>query len=462
KIEAINELTIATGEPFDLTVRLNRADDGAERIVIVKGEAERVAGKVVAIVGVMRDVTSMVLLETELRAARDAAEASAAIKSDFMANMSHEIRTPLTAIVGFTSLLSARSDLDEAARTQVQRVASAGQALLSIVNDILDFSKLDAGQVEIKPRPVAPDQLLATAMDLFAPQAAEKDLALVFSAEGDLPSCLLIDPDRVRQILLNLIGNAIKFTEVGSVRVVAAYDAKASKLEVRVEDSGAGLTKAQQRKLFQRFSQVDASSTRRHGGTGLGLAISKGLAEAMGGEIGVRSRPGQGSVFYFRIAAPVAAPVAEITSPTLLTQDETPLDGSRLLVVDDNPVNRELVRAILSPIGVAVTDAVDGLAAIEAAKSTSFDVILMDIRMPGLDGPAAAAKIRKGVGPNRDIPILAFSADVDVAEFEGATSDFDGVVRKPISPGDLISTLSRCLQGDERAPNATGALGRQP
>ena len=411
------------------------------------------AGAPSEIIDVRHDVTSRVLLEVELRAARDAAEASAAIKSDFMANMSHEIRTPLTAIIGFTSLLAGRSDLHESAQTHVKRVAGAGQALLAIVTDILDFSKLEAGQVEIKPRPVAPEAVLAAALQLFAPQATAKNLALLFEIEGELPPGLQFDPDRVRQILLNLIGNAIKFTDAGFVRVVAAYDATAGQLEVRVEDSGPGLTRAQQRKLFQRFSQVDDSTTRRHGGTGLGLAISKGLAEAMGGAISVRSRRGQGSAFYFRIDAPVA----EILAPATLSPDEALLDGVRLLVADDNSVNRELVRAILTPLGVEVTDAIDGRTAVETALSTPFDVILMDIRMPGLDGPAAAAEIRSGADLYRDTPILAFTADIDVTAFEAGASVFDGVVSKPISPSELVTALSNCLQWDETGSQVAAA-----
>ncbi|WP_309606915.1 PAS domain S-box protein [Phenylobacterium sp.] len=401
------------------------------------------------VIDVRRDITAKVRLEAELRAAKTAAEDAAQVKSAFMANMSHEIRTPLTAIVGFTSLLAARADLDAAAQTQIRRVASAGQALLSIVNDVLDFSKLEAGQVEITPRPTAPGEALAEALDLFSPQAEAKGLALAFVTEGDLPAGLLIDADRVRQILMNLVGNAIKFTDTGEVRVVAAYNAPAyvggaGRLEIRVEDTGPGLTRAQTRRLFQRFSQVDASSTRRHGGTGLGLAICKGLVEAMGGEIGVRSRPGQGSVFHFTIAAPIA----DLAVAAPVGGDESLLDGARVLVVDDNAVNRELARAILSRIGVEVSEASDGLAAVEAAATTPFDAVLMDIRMPGLDGPAAVARIRAADGPNRDTPVLAFSADVDMAQFEGAASVFDGLVRKPISPHELVTALSRCLRWD--------------
>ena len=408
------------------------------------------------IIDVRRDVTAKVRLEAELRAAKVAAEDAAQIKSAFMANMSHEIRTPLTAIVGFTSLLAARSDLDAAARTQIRRVASAGQALLSIVNDVLDFSKLEAGQVEVKPRPTAPGETLSEVLDLFSVQAQAKGLALAFTADGELPACLSIDADRVRQILMNLIGNAIKFTDTGAVRVAAAYDVKAGRLKVRVEDTGPGLTKAQTRRLFQRFSQVDASSTRRHSGTGLGLAICKGLVEAMGGEIGVRGRLGEGSVFHFTIPAPIA----ELVAAAPIGEDETTLDGARVLVVDDNPVNRELARAILSRIGVEVSEASDGLAAVEAAATTPFDAVLMDVRMPGLDGPAAVARIRAGEGPNRDTPILAFSADVDMARFEGAAAMFDGLVRKPIAPLELVTALSRCLRWDEAdASIADAAVG---
>ena len=405
------------------------------------------------IIDVRRDVTAKVRLEAELRAAKVAAEDAAQIKSAFMANMSHEIRTPLTAIVGFTSLLAARVDLDEAAQNQVRRVASAGQALLSIVNDVLDFSKLEAGQVEIKPRPTAPGEALADVLDLFTPQAQARGLALALAADGDLPACLLIDADRVRQVLMNLIGNAIKFTDAGAVRLAAAYDHKGARLEIRVEDTGPGLTRAQTRRLFQRFSQVDASSTRRHGGTGLGLAICKGLVEAMGGEIGVRSRPGKGSVFHLT----VPAPIAELAAAAPVGDVETQLDGARVLVVDDNPINRELARAILSRIGVEVSEAGDGLAAVEACATTPFDAVLMDIRMPGLDGPAAAARIRAGDGPNCQTPILAFSADVDMARFEGAAGVFDGLVRKPIAPRELVTALSRCLQWDDAEASAPGA-----
>ncbi len=408
-------------------------------------------GVLVEFQDVIRDVTASVALDDDLRAARDAAEVAAAVKSDFMANMSHEIRTPLTAILGFTKLLSGRDDLDAEAAGHVQRVAGASQALLSIVNDILDFSKLEAGQVDISARPVDPSEVLAESLLLFSPQADAKGLALHFAAEG-LPDCVLIDPDRLRQILLNLIGNAVKFTETGSVRLAAGYDHHAQQLTVRVEDTGAGMADLEQRKLFQRFSQVDASSTRRHGGTGLGLAICKGLVEAMGGTIAVSSVPGAGSCFFFSLDAPRAV-ASSRRDPDAI--DIPSLDGVRTLVVDDNPMNRELARAILEHMGAEVAEAADGLAAIEAAQALPYDVILLDIRMPGLDGPGALGRIRDEPGPNQDVPILAFSADAGLESFEA--HGFDGVVSKPLDAATLVAAVARAVHWDSEDMEASHA-----
>lgn len=401
-------------------------------------------------VDVIRDVTAQVAQEVALEQATAAAEAAAAVKSEFLANMSHEIRTPLTAVLGFTGLLAERADLDGAARSQVERVASAGEALLSIVNDILDFSKLEAGQYEIHTRSVSPLRAAQDALGLFQVQAQARGLALEFVADGDLPDAVAMDPERFRQILLNLIGNAVKFTEKGAVRLTIRHDAAAALLHACVEDTGAGMTEAQQRALFQRFSQVDASSTRRHGGTGLGLAICKGLAEAMGGEIGVRSEPGRGSAFFFSIAAPEAE--AEAVAPQAAPQTLT-LEGLRVLVVDDNRLNRELARAILENLGADFTDAEDGLAGLEAAQSAAFDVILLDIRMPGLDGPATLKRLREETGPNQHIPVLAFSADAELERF--SDQGFDAVIRKPIEAMALVTTIIEALVAyEEKASQA--------
>lgn len=376
----------------------------------------------------------------QLAQARDAADAAMRVKADFIANMSHEIRTPLTAIVGYADRLARRTDLDEAVYKQVSRINTAGESLLSIVNDVLDFSKLEAGRVAIRPRAVDPASLVAGAVRFFEDQAAGKGLTLSLRADGPIPPSVLADPDRLHQILLNLIGNAIKFTDEGFVRVGMAYHAVAEQLEVRVEDSGPGLNKDQQEALFRRFSQVDASSTRRHGGTGLGLAICKGLVEAMDGEIGVDRAPGGGSVFHFRIAAPIV----EGGAATLLEDDSARLTGMRVLVVDDDPVNRDLVASILSPLGVKLTEAADGAAGVTSAATRRYDAILMDIRMPGLDGFAAASRIRNSNVPSWDTPILAFSANVDLEDFSTEGFTFDGLVRKPFTTGDLVAAVAAC------------------
>ncbi|MHB8284656.1 MAG: PAS domain S-box protein, partial [Caulobacteraceae bacterium] len=262
-------------------------------------------GEPVSVVSALRDVSMRRALENSLAESKNLAEAATVAKSEFLANMSHEIRTPLTAIIGFSGLLSVRSDLPEPARKMVQRLKGAGSALLSLVNDILDFSALEASLVTIEPRCVDLVMLAKDALLMLEPQAEAKSLTLGFQADAQMPGEVSVDPDRLRQILLNLIGNAVKFTDSGDVRVKLTYDQAHERAGFRVEDTGSGMDEAQRLRLFQRFSQVDPSSTRRHGGAGLGLAISKGLVEAMEGEIGVESIPGEGSAFYFYIHAPM-------------------------------------------------------------------------------------------------------------------------------------------------------------
>lgn len=236
-------------------------------------------------------------------------------------------------------------------------------------------------------------------------------------------------------MLLNLLGNAVKFTDTGSVtlRLTTGGD----RLGFAIADTGAGMDAEQTAKLFQRFSQVDSSSTRRHGGTGLGLAICKGLVHAMGGEIGVESTPGQGSTFHFEIPAPTAAGLAPSGEAFALG-----IAGVRVLVVDDNPTNRELARAMLEGLGAEVHDAIDGLNGVEAAQLLPYDVILMDMRMPRLDGPGATARIRSESGPNRNVPILAFSAGDPETTIPAG---FDGSISKPVTPTALLTAISNVL-----------------
>jgi CheY-like chemotaxis protein len=286
---------------------------------------------------------------------------------------------------------------------------------------------------------VDPTRLFHEAIRLFEDLAAAKGLALDFRTQGDLPAWLLLDADRVRQVLMNLIGNAVKFTDSGRVSLSARYDPEWGRLVARVEDSGPGLDAAQQAQLFRRFSQVDASPVQRFGGTGLGLAICKGLVEAMGGEIGVDSRPGAGSVFHFSIPASVVRG----ETPAVEAPIGHRIAGARVLLVDDDPSNRELAAGVLLPLGAEVVEAGDGQAGVAAAAGRPFDAILMDLRMPGLDGRGATAAIRGGHGPNRRTPIVAFSANL--GEPAEAPAGFDGFVRKPFSAEELTAAVAACL-----------------
>jgi signal transduction histidine kinase/CheY-like chemotaxis protein len=392
----------------------------------------------------------------EARAARAEAERSAAVKTEFLANMSHELRTPLTSVVGFTRLAAEQSDLSPLSRDYIDRVGEASRALLCAVNDILDFSKLEAGQVSFRPEPVAVRELLHRALDLFTPQAAAKDLTLNLDDRTPPGLTVAIDPDRLRQVLLNLVGNAVKFTAEGQVTLSAAYEESAGALTLSVIDTGPGVPPDRLDRLFKRFSQVDGALNRSHGGTGLGLAICKGIVEAMGGEIGAASVVGEGSRFSLTVPAPRA--LSEPGETATERQAEVRA-GIRVLVTDDHPANRELVRLFLAGIGAEISEAADGEAAVEAAGREAFDVILMDLRMPRLDGIGAVARIRGAAGPNRTTPILAFTADAESAFDDRLQAlGFDGAVAKPVEPSQLISAIfSAVTPAEERGERAAGS-----
>jgi PAS domain S-box-containing protein len=382
-----------------------------------------ITGALTGVTDVIRDVTTRHAKEAELGEARRKAESAARVKADFLANMTHELRTPLTAVLGFSRLIDKQPDLTAETRLHLGRVLSAGEALLYTINDILDFSKLEAGQVEIRPRPASVRTLARETIDLLAVQAAEKRIDLRLEIADDAPALVLVDPERIRQVLLNLVGNAVKFTEHGEVRLSVKPAPGVDGLEFSVSDTGPGVPTERLMRLFQRFSQVDGGHSASQPGTGLGLAICKGLVEAMGGEIGVESRLGEGSRFWFVLSAPVGG-----------------VTGRRVLVVDDNAANRMLVRSILSTFGALVEEASDGLEAVVMAGRGGFDLVLMDLRMPGLDGVEAARRIRSAGGPASGAPILAFSADREVDLCDGLFLD---VVAKPIDPEALLLAVAK-------------------
>ena len=435
-------LAIARGDPdaaTEIRYRARRRDGSwvwlESRPAPQRGED----GRLEAFIDVIRDVSRNVELETDLRTAKEAAERAALAKSEFLANMSHEIRTPLTAVLGFVGVLTDRRDLSEDSRLDLERIDHAGRTLLSIVNDILEVSKLDAGQVMIKRAPCDVRRLTADLIDMFAPQARAKGLSLSLEVSDAVPAAVRIDADRVRQVAVNLIGNALKFTDRGGVRVEVDHAGADARLILRVRDTGPGLDAQQMAVLFKRFSQVDTSVTRRQGGTGLGLAICRGLAEAMDGDIGVESAPGAGACFQFRTPASPCAPQVREPIP------QPDFDGVKLLVVDDNASNRDLAARIFVNLGFRVDVAASGLEGVAASETVAYDLILMDIRMPEVDGPTAARRIREGAGVSRDCPILAFTADVDAGLDQRFPGLFSGMVRKPIEPAQLISAVAAVL-----------------
>lgn len=408
-------------------------------------------------IDVVRDITEQVRQEEALAAVRMEAEAAAAAKAQFLANMSHEIRTPLTAVLGFTSLLREHPTIDSVAAGYVARITAAGNGLLALVNDVLDFSKLEAGEIAIERRATSVRELVEGVAQIFEAQARDKGLKVATSITADMPATVRADANRLRQILLNLAGNAVKFTQAGQVSLEASWR-EPGFVRFVVRDSGPGISPEGQARLFQRFSQVDGSTTRTHGGTGLGLAICKGLVEAMGGEIGLDSVEGQGSAFYFDVPA---QPLAAVTDESLAMGGDLPLAGSRVLIVDDNDVNRELVMALLSAYDLELIAADSGAGAVAACASHIFDMVLMDIRMPGMDGGEAMRLIREAPGPNVETPMVAFTADADRDSVDALlAAGFDGHLAKPIDATALIDCVARWT-GDDPWGVRGGVLGVQ-
>jgi len=375
---------------------------------------------------------------------RKAAEAAAEAKAEFLANMSHEIRTPLTGIIGFSALLSDMYGLPEQARTHIQRIVASGNTLLTVVNDILDFSKIDAGHLELDPQPFAVATFLDTYCSFFEHSAAEKGLRLNRRVAADIPAVLFADSQRLGQIVSNLISNAIKFTSRGSICVALDYSTASGRLMISVADTGEGIAADKLDRLFTRFTQADGSVSRRHGGTGLGLSICKSLTELMGGEISVVSDIGSGSVFSFSIPAAVVDDADDILFGAAAAEERLDAEAKEILVVDDLEANRELLKLVLGAIGHRATLAVDGPDAIRLASINRFDLILMDLQMPGMDGFAAAQAIRRSTTANAATPIIAVSANV-LAEHRRASAEagMNDHLAKPIVVPLLIEAVTR-------------------
>jgi len=405
------------------------------------------------------DVSALKHVQRELTVAKEAAEAATRAKSQFVANMSHEIRTPLNAVTGFC-LLAERTALDAKQRGYLNSIRKATELLLGIINNILDFSKLDAGKAVLERADFSLAELVSDLLDLFGVLADERSVILDARLADDVPELLRGDAHRLKQVLTNLLGNALKFTEQGRVQLNIAREARddgALVLRFEIVDTGIGIAPEALGRLFESFSQADESITRKHGGTGLGLAICQSLVTLMGGEIGVRSTLGRGSTFWFTV------PFARARQRALASRqvpDKVGLaarKGSRVLVVDDNRTNRRIMGELLGSIGLAVVEAQDGLEAVEAVAAAAFDLVLMDLQMPRMDGYEATARIRERFSETQ-LPIVAMTAHAGEEDrAQSLAAGMNGHLVKPIDPIALAELLARWLPMADDAGLSAGA-----
>jgi signal transduction histidine kinase/ActR/RegA family two-component response regulator len=426
---------------------------GMREIMVLAASQEEMRKKLLTANEALEDLVaertrSLEIAKSNAEILAQRAEAATQAKSDFLANMSHEIRTPMNAILGMADLVL-RTELSPRQRDYLGKLKGSARSLLSIINDILDFSKIEAGKLAMEETDFALSDVFERVASIVAPKAQEKGLEFRVDAAEDIPAKLIGDPLRLEQILINLCGNAVKFTESGEVALRVAREAgtggKRVKLRFSVKDTGIGLNAEQIDRLFQPFSQADPSITRTHGGTGLGLVISKNLIDLMRGDIGVVSEPGKGSEFYFTVPFGIgrAAAPAETPPPNDSAQDVARIKGMRILLVEDNEINQELAKELLGAIaGADLAVAGNGQEALDRLRGESFDLVLMDIQMPKMGGYEATRHIRREI--SADLPVIAMTAHAMASDREKCLeAGMNDYVSKPFFPEELFAVVAK-------------------
>ncbi|ANK83099.1 MAG: hypothetical protein TEF_21580 [Rhizobiales bacterium NRL2] len=435
--------TLEAGETVDLETQNGRIVRTRFREM---SEGRRVAISV--------DITELRAREKELEEARRAAEAANETKSAFLANISHEIRTPLNGILGMSQMLC-KANLPPDQKRQAETIAESGQMLMDLLNDVLDLSKIEAGRLDIDPRDGDLGDVMRGLRRLWQPGADEKGLTLSLMLDADLPKRVVFDPVRVRQCANNLISNAIKFTQKGRIQIVVTTetgDDGEPMIQIEVSDSGCGMEEETLARLFHPFTQADSSTSRKHGGTGLGLSITRRLARMMGGDCVAESTPGRGSTFRLSFRADPVIPSRPLQEMGMVDETGQPIDpercrGLRVLLVDDHLVNRKVASLYLEPYGCAVTEAGNGQEALDRLSAQTFDIVLLDVHMPVMDGPETISRIRQADAPWRKVPVLALTADAMMGDRERYLAmGMDGYVAKPIAERELVGEIVRAAR----------------
>ncbi len=437
-------------------VRLNLSDNSRHTFMVNCSPVLAHSGKAGGVLVSFDDVTVLEQKEIELLRSKEEAEIANQSKSDFLANMSHEIRTPMNAIMGFTEVLRKGYGRGENSAQYLDTIAKNSRHLLALINDILDLSKVESGQIEVENIPCALHDVIFDVLEVLEISAKNKSIALTYKPLTAMPETLTTDPARVRQIITNLVGNAIKFTQKGGVTITTEWrpESDPNHIQIHVEDTGIGMTETQQSQIFSPFVQADSSITRRFGGTGLGLTISKKFAEALGGGITVASHFGKGSRFTFTMATGKIDNVVSLSPDEILKgrqnehqiHTQWKLPKARVLVVDDSEENRELIRLVLTHQGLTVDTANNGKEGLAAILSNDYQMVLMDVQMPEMDGYTAVKAVRQ---KHISIPVFALTAHaMKGIEQKCKQAGFDGYVAKPVSISGLLEQVAHCIGGE--------------